>query len=78
METGDDRLPTRSVDRARDEYRARWAAVEALRARELASMTDARATEVIQSLAAVDVWRERADWSGLVEQQALFRRGHPG
>ena len=37
-------------------------------------MTDERAREIIQSLGAADGWRERRDWSGLVEQQALFHR----
>jgi hypothetical protein len=57
--------------------RNRWAAVEAVRARELAELTEERAREMIQSLGAVAVWRERSDWSGLVEQQALFHRRRP-
>jgi hypothetical protein len=60
------------------DYRARWEAVEAFKARELAAMTDERAREIIQSLGAVEGWRERPDWSGLVEQQALFHRTRPG
>jgi hypothetical protein len=54
---------------------ARWEAVEAVRAQELAAMTDERAREIVESLGAGEVWRERREWSGLVEQQALFMRG---
>ena len=57
------------------EYRARWEAVETFKAHELAAMTDERARQIIQRLAAVEGWRERPDWSGLVEQQALFQKG---
>jgi hypothetical protein len=60
--------------RLRAEYHARWEAVETFKAQELAAMTDERARQIIQSLAAVGGWRERRDWSGLVEQQALFHR----
>ena len=60
---------------AQAEYRARWEAVEVVRAQELAAMTEERACQLIQSLGAVEVWRERPDWSGLVEQQAIFQRG---
>ena len=58
----------------REEYHLRWEAVETFKAQELAAMTDERARQIIQSLGAVDGWRERRDWSGLVEQQALFHR----
>ena len=37
-------------DRARAEYHARWEAVEAVKAQELAAMTDERAWQIIQSL----------------------------
>ncbi len=60
------------------DYHARWDAVEAFKARELAAMTEERAREIIQSLAAAEGWRERRDWSGLVQQQALFHRKRPG
>jgi hypothetical protein len=59
---------------AKAEYYARWEAVEAARARELAAMTEERAREIIQNLGAADLWRARPDWSGLVEQQELFMR----
>ena len=49
-----------------------WEVLEAVRAQELAGMTDERARQIIQSLGAVEVWRDRPDWSGLVEQQAIF------
>jgi hypothetical protein len=60
--------------RLRAEYHLRWEAVETFKAQELAAMTDERARQIIQSLGAVDGWRERRDWSGLVEQQAIFHR----
>jgi hypothetical protein len=60
--------------RLRAEYHLRWEAVETFKAQELAAMTDERARQIIQSLGAVDGWRERRNWSGLVEQQALFHR----
>jgi hypothetical protein len=41
-------------------------------------MTDERARQIIQTLGGVQGWRERSDWSGLVEQQAIFRRGRTG
>jgi hypothetical protein len=57
------------------EYRSHWDEVERVRALHLASMTEHRALEIIQSLGASESWRERPDWSGLVEQQAVFLRG---
>jgi len=48
---------------------------EIVRAQELAAMTEERARQIVHSLhslGAVQSWRERPDWSGLVEQQALF------
>jgi len=65
-------------EQARAEYHARWDALEAFKAQELAAMTDERARQIIQMLGAVEGWRERPDWSGLVEQQAIFRKGHRG
>ncbi len=59
---------------ARAEYHARWEAVETVKAQELATLTEERARQMIQSLGAVEGWRERSDWSGLVEQQAIFHR----
>jgi len=57
------------------EYHARWEAVAAVKAQELAAMTEERAREIIQFLGAVDAWRADPDWSGLVEQQAIFQKG---
>ena len=37
-------------------------------------MTEERARQIIQWLGAVEGWRERADWSGLVEQQDMFQK----
>lgn len=59
---------------ARAAYFARWEAVAAAQAKELAAMTDERAWEIMQNLGAVEPWRERPDWSGLVEQQAIFHQ----
>ncbi len=56
------------------DYHARWEAVEIVKAHELAALTEERARAIIMSLSAVDPWRDRPDWSGLVEQQALFKR----
>lgn len=64
-------------DAARADYFSRWEAVEIVKAHELAGMTDERAREIIQMLGAVEGWRERSDWSGLVEQQAILQKGRP-
>ena len=66
--------PAEFNEKLRAEYHARWEAVETIKAQELATMTEERALEIIQSLVAVEPWRERRDWSGLVEQQAIFHR----
>ncbi|HWW87952.1 MAG TPA: hypothetical protein VNZ26_30350 [Vicinamibacterales bacterium] len=56
-------------------YRAATDALERVRARELAAMTDQDARRIMQSLVVAGTpWRERRDWSGLVEQQAFFHR----
>ena len=60
---------------ARAAYYARWEAVETVKAQELAALTDERAWQIIQRLGAIEGWRERPDWSGLVEQQAIFHGG---
>jgi hypothetical protein len=67
--------PLELKEKARAEYHARWEAVESVKAQELAAMTEERAWQIIQSLGAVEGWRERPDWSGLVEQQAIFHKG---
>jgi hypothetical protein len=66
--------PLELRDAWREQYRATSEALEIIRAQELAAMTDERARQIIQSLGAVEAWRERPDWSGLVEQQAIFHR----
>ncbi|MBM3831854.1 MAG: sigma-70 family RNA polymerase sigma factor [Verrucomicrobia bacterium] len=38
-------------------------------------MTEERARQIIESLGWADGWRARPDWPGLVEQQAIFRKG---
>lgn len=56
-------------------YRAGMEAVERVRAQELAAMTDDRAREIMTLLVAAESpWREKREWSGLVEQQAIFQR----
>ena len=67
--------PLELKEKARAEYFARWEAVETFKAQELAAMTDERARQIIQGLGAPEGWRERRDWSGLVEQQAIFHKG---
>jgi hypothetical protein len=67
--------PLKLQEKLAAEYHARWEAVETVKAQELAALTDERAREMILSLGAVEAWRERPDWSGLVEQQAIFQRG---
>jgi hypothetical protein len=64
-----------STDAARAEYFERWEAIETFKAHELAAMTEDRALQIIRMLGAVEGWRERPDWSGLVAQQALFHKG---
>ena len=64
-------------EKARAEYYARWEAVETFKAHELAALTEDGARQIFQRLGAVEGWRERPDWSGLVEQQAIFRKGLP-
>jgi len=59
----------------RNNYRQTSEALERIRAQELAAMTDERAKEIMDSLCVCETpWRECDDWSGLVEQQALFHR----
>jgi hypothetical protein len=66
--------PLESKEGLRSQYLARWEAVEVFKAHELATLTEERARQMIQSLGAVEGWRERPDWSGLVEQQAIFHK----
>ena len=63
---------------ARAAYFARWEAVEAFKAQELAAMTEERAWQIIRSLRTfTEPWRDPANGSGLVEQQAVFHRRKP-
>ncbi len=56
-------------------YRETTALLEQIRNDELRALTDDQAVRIIASLNVVGTpWRERPDWSGLVEQQALFHR----
>jgi len=57
------------------DYRATTEELERIAARELAAMTDEEALRRIHLLGPCPTpWRERPDWSGLVEQQAFFHR----
>jgi hypothetical protein len=68
--------PPQNLDEWRKAYRDRVEALETQRLRELSEMTDERALQIIMSLKVEGTpWRERPDWSGLVEQQRLFMRG---
>jgi hypothetical protein len=67
--------PLKLQEKLAAEYHARWEAVETFKAQELAALTEERARQMILSLGAVEAWRDRPDWSGLVEQQAIFQRG---
>jgi hypothetical protein len=59
----------------RANYRATVELLARIRDRELYEMTDEQALRIIHSLnVAEPPWRERPDWSGLVEQQAIFHR----
>jgi hypothetical protein len=59
----------------RAQYHATIDELERLRVQQLAAMTDEEALRIIHSLCvAEEPWRERPDWSGLVEQQAYFHR----
>jgi hypothetical protein len=67
--------PPANIEELRAWYRGRSNALERVRARELAAMTDEEALRQILSLSVPGIpWRERPDWSGLVEQQAIFHR----
>ena len=70
MSSGPDELRETEGNQFRDTAEA----LEIIQAQELAAMDDVRAAEIIRSLGAFEPWRERPDWSGLVEQQALFHR----
>ncbi|MDB6036928.1 MAG: hypothetical protein JWM99_769 [Verrucomicrobiales bacterium] len=58
----------------REQYRETHEALETVRAQELSVMSNADGLRILQSLSGVETWRERSDWSGLVEQQALFMK----
>lgn len=59
-------------------YRASAEALESVRVEELAALSDGEALNRTLSLELfVAVVRRSSDWSGLVEQQALFRRLGP-
>jgi hypothetical protein len=56
-------------------YHATSEALARIWTADLAAMSDQEALRRIEALVTPDApWRERPDWSGLVEQQALFHR----
>jgi hypothetical protein len=56
-------------------YRPAFEELERMRLTELAAMTEEEACRRMALLEACPTpWRERPDWSGLVEQQAYFHR----
>ena len=68
-------MPLSELERWRAAYRATSEALETIGARELAALTEGEALRQIKSLCMLGpVWRERPEWSGVVEQQALFQR----
>lgn len=68
-------IPIHDKEQWRKQYRETTELLETIRTRELQAMTDEEAWHVIQSLNSFEPpWAERTDWSGLVEQQALFHR----
>ena len=67
--------PARDKQQWQAAYRATAELLERIRIRELAAMTNEDVLRHIQSLSTCEPpWRERPDWSGLVEQQAFFHR----
>ena len=65
--------PPSDLDERRAAYRARWEAVEAARAQELAALTEERAAQIIRSLRPfVAVPPDPLNGMGLVEQQAIL------
>ncbi len=66
-------IPDKKTSRAA--YHATSEALARIWTADLAAMTNEEALRRIQALVTADTpWRERPDWSGLVEQQALFHR----
>jgi hypothetical protein len=56
-------------------YRETVEALARIRARELAALTDEAVLQQIQNLTTCEPpWRPNPAWSGLVEQQEIFRR----
>jgi hypothetical protein len=67
--------PILDKEKWRAEYRARNEVLERVRAHELAAMTDEEARRIMKLLRVCETpWRPRPDWSGFVEQQAIFHR----
>ena len=62
-------------DTLQRDYRARWEAMETVRAQELAAMTEERARQIIRLLRLfAPIPPDPFNGMGLVEQQAIFHR----
>ena len=55
-------------------HRAAARALQKVQDDDLVGMSNEEALRRLQLLTDCSPWRERADWSGLVEQQAIFMR----
>ena len=69
---------TELKEKLREDYNARWEAVEVAKAHELANLTEERAGEIICSLRLFAPSPPNPlNGLGLVEQQAIFHRKQP-
>ena len=67
--------PLKMQEKLVAEYHARWEAVETVKARELAALTEERAREIFRVLRLfAPVPPNAMNGMGLVEQQAIFHR----
>jgi hypothetical protein len=70
--------PSRTLEEWRAWYRAAAEAVDRVRLEELAALSDEDALKRTLSLRLFAPLPDvSSEWSGLIEQQALFRRLHP-
>ena len=68
-------IPPATLDALRTQYRAAADALERVQLEELAALSDEQALKRTRSLRLFTVTpRPSSNWSGLVEQQALFHR----
>jgi hypothetical protein len=68
-------VDTKDAKQRMQECLAGWEMVERAQAQELMDMTDERALEILAELGDVESeWKPDGQVSGLVEQQAIFKR----